>query len=135
MISSVTKQGKVRFMCYQGAMNSHVFLRFLKRLIKDSPKKTFLIVENLPVHHSKPVKAWVEKHKDEIELFYLPSYSPERNSDEYLNRDLKQSIASTQPARNSRQLKKQLLSQMKSIQKLPNRVKSYFKNPNVQYAA
>ena len=23
--------------------------------------------------HSKPVKAWVEEHKDKIELFYLPS--------------------------------------------------------------
>lgn len=135
MISSITRQGKVRFMCYQGAMNSQLFLRFLKRLVKDSPKKLFLIIDNLPVHHSKPLKEWLEAHVDEIELFYLPSYSPEKNPDEYLNRDLKQSVASKSPARNSNQLKKQVISHMKSIQKLPNRIKSYFKNPNVRYAA
>ena len=134
MISSVTRQGKTRFMCYQGAMNSHIFLRFLKRLIKDSPKKVFLVVDNLPVHHSKPVKKWLEENSEQIELFYLPSYSPEQNPDEYLNRDLKQSIASKPPARNKNQLKKQVISHMKSIQKLPERVKSYFKNPNVSYA-
>jgi transposase len=134
MISSITRQGKVRFMCYQGAMNSQIFLRFLKRLVMDSPKKTFLIVDNLRVHHSKPVKEWLAEHSDDIELFYLPSYSPERNPDEYLNRDLKQSVASKSPARNKNQLKKQVTSHMKSIQKLPERVKSYFKNPNVIYA-
>ena len=134
MISSITRQGKVRFMCYQGAMNSHLFLTFLKRLVKDSPKKIFLIIDNLPVHHSKPIKKWLTEHSDEIELFYLPSYSPELNPDEYLNRDFKQSIASKPPARNKNQLKKQLTSHMKSIQKLPERVKLYFKNPNVIYA-
>lgn len=134
MISSVTRQGKTRFMCYQGAMNSQIFLRFLKRLIKDSPKKVFLIVDNLPVHHSRPVKTWLEDNFEYIEIFFLPSYSPQHNPDEFLNRDLKQSIAGKPPARNKNQLKKQVVSQMKSIQKLPHRVKSYFKNPNVVYA-
>jgi len=134
MISSVTRQGKTRFMCYQGAMNSQIFLRFLKRLIKDSPKKVFLIVDNLPVHHSKPVKKWLEENSEYIEMFFLPSYSPQHNPDEYLNRDLKQSIAAKPPARNKNQLKRQVVSHMKSIQKLPHRVKSYFKNPNVVYA-
>jgi len=134
MISSITRQGKTRFMCYQGAMNSHIFLRFLKRLIKDSPKKVFLIVDNLPVHHSKPVKKWLEENSEHIEIFYLPSYSPEHNPDEYLNRDLKQSISNKPPARNKNQLKRQIISHMKSIQKLPIRVKSYFKNHSVTYA-
>jgi len=38
MISSITNQGTVRFMCYESAMNSQTFLRFLKRLIKTIPK-------------------------------------------------------------------------------------------------
>ena len=102
--------------------------------MKDSPKKIFLVVDNLRVHHSKPVKKWLETNIDKIELFFLPSYSPEHNPDEYLNRDLKQSISAKPPARNGKQLNKQLRSHMRSIQKLPNRVKTYFKNPNVIYA-
>jgi len=135
MISSVTNQGKVRFMCYDGAMNADIFINFLKRLIKDNNQKIFLIIDNLRVHHSKLVNAWLQEYKDQIELFYLPAYSPERNPDEYLNRDLKVSVANKAPVRNKEQLKKQLISHMRKIQKLPNRVKSYFKNQYVQYAA
>jgi len=46
-------------------------------LIKNAGKKVFLILDNLRVHHSKLVKAWVADRKDQIELFYLPSYSPQ----------------------------------------------------------
>ncbi len=45
----------------------------------------FLILGNLRVHHSKVVKAWTEERKDQIELFYLPSYSPQLNPEERLN--------------------------------------------------
>jgi transposase len=135
MISSVTNRGKVRFMCYEGAMNVDIFLNFLKRLIKDNPQKVFLIVDNLRVHHAKVVQRWLDKHKDQIELFHLPAYSPERNPDEYLNRDLKLSLANKHPARNKEQLKAHMISHMRKIQKLPQRVKSYFRHKEVQYAA
>ena len=134
MISSVTNQGKVRFMCYDGAMNADIFINFLKRLIKNNDQKIFLTIDNLRVHHAKLVTTWLQEHKDPIELFYLPAYSPERNPDEYLNRDLKVSVANKAPVRNKEQLKRQLISHMRKIQKLPNRVKSYFKNQDVQYA-
>jgi transposase len=42
-------------------------------------------LDNLRVHHSKIVKAWVEEHKDKIALFFLPSFSPEFNPDENMN--------------------------------------------------
>jgi hypothetical protein len=34
-------------------------------------------LDNLRAHHSKVVKEWLEEHKEKIELFNLPSYSPE----------------------------------------------------------
>lgn len=135
MVSSISNQGKVRFMCYEGTMNSQTFICFLRRLIKDSPKKIFLIVDNLKVHHSGPVMKWLKKHVDEIELFYLPAYAPERNPDEYLNRDLKQQVSNKPPARNKDQLEKQVFSYMREIQKNVDKVKTYFKNVNVQYAS
>ena len=42
--------------------------------------------------HSKLVKAWVADRDDHIELFYLPSYSPQLNPEERLNADLKQEM-------------------------------------------
>ena len=81
MLSAVSKRGKLRFMLYKDNMNSDKLIDFIRRLVHDSTKKVFLILDNLRVHHSKKVQAWLEKHRDEIEVFYLPPYAPEYNPD------------------------------------------------------
>src|SRR5215211_8877861 len=73
MISSLTNQGKLRFMIYEGALKAPIFLNFLQRLIREAARKLFVIVDNLPVHRAHRVTAWVQNHADQIELFYLPS--------------------------------------------------------------
>ncbi len=83
LISSITNQGKVRFMVYSDKMNSQTLIKFMERLIKDSRRKVLLILDNLKVHHSYIVKDWLKEHSQEIEVFYLPTYSPELNPDEY----------------------------------------------------
>ncbi len=135
MISTVTNQGKVRFMTYKGTMNSSVFIDFLKRLIKGAKNKIYLILDNLRVHHSKLVKEWAEKNEAKIALFFLPSYSPERNPDEYLNCDLKYGLAQKVAPKNEKQLKKNVRSHMKILQKNPDRVARYFKHKCINYAA
>src|SRR5210317_270161 len=110
LISSVTNQGQVRFMVYKNKMNSQTLIKFMKRLIKDTDKKIFLILDNLKVHHSYIVKDWVKEHESEIEIFFLPSYSPELNPDEYLNCDLKQGVHSGIPARSKKQLKQKAIA-------------------------
>lgn len=70
LISAITNQGTVRFMVYQNTLNSQTLIKFLKRLIKDAKCKVFLILDNLRVHHSKPVKEWIEQHNEQIELFF-----------------------------------------------------------------
>jgi transposase len=134
MISSITNQGKVRFMLYRETMTSQVLIRFLSRLIKDSDRKVFLVLDNLRVYHSKWVKAWLEKHKEQIELFFSPPYSPELNPDEYLNGDLKQRIRSGIPARTEEDLTKKTRSFMKALQRRPKHVSKYFKHPKIAYA-
>lgn len=135
LISSITNQGKVRFMIYTETMNAQMFIKFCKRLIKDAGRKIYLILDNLRVHHSHVVKDWVQDHEDEIELFFLPSYSPELNPDEYLNCDLKAGVHSGAPARSKSQLKSKALSHLRMLQKSPKRVAKYFKHPKIAYAA
>lgn len=76
MIATVTNQGKTRWMIIDDAFDSEKLIEFLQALIQDAGKKVFLILDNLRVHHSKIVKAWVAERADQIELFYLPSYRP-----------------------------------------------------------
>ena len=135
LISTVTNQGKVRFMIYKNTMNAQTMIKFLKRLVKDADRKVFLILDNLRVHHSYKVRDWLTEHKDQIELFFLPSYSPELNPDEYLNCDLKDGVHSGVPARSKDQLNKKALSHLRMLQKTPGRVVKYFKHPKIAYAA
>lgn len=64
-------------MVYEGALNAAIFLRFLRRLVKGAGRKLFLIVDNLRVHRANGVTAWIEAHREQIEVFYLPPYAPE----------------------------------------------------------
>ncbi len=134
LISTVTNQGKVRFMFYKSRMNSQTLIKFMERLINDSDNKVFLILDNLKVHHSYIVKDWLEEHAEQIEVFFLPSYSPELNPDEYLNCDLKVGVHSGVPARNKDQLKSKAISHLRKLQKLSSRVRKYFKHPKIAYA-
>jgi transposase len=135
VISTVTNKGAMRWKIFDGALNADILIDFLRRLIKGASKKVFLILDNLRVHHSKLVKAWLAKHADRIEVFYLPSSSPELNPDEMANADLKQSVTSKAPARTKAQLIKLASSHLRSIQKQPNHVRNYFQHDPVRYAA
>jgi transposase len=135
MISTVTNQGLIQFMIYKENMNAEVFIRFLNQLIKSQNNKVFLILDNLRVHHSKIVKKWGEENLEKIELFYLPSYSPDRNPDEYLNCDLKYGLSEKPAPKTVEKLKENLENHMDMLKGNKQRVKSYFKHRNINYAA
>jgi len=135
MISSITNQGKVRWMIYRDGFNAAIFIRFLSRLIKDAQRKVILVVDNLRVHHCKVVKQWVARHSKKIELAYLPSYSPEHNPDEYLNGDLKSSLSRKRSPRTQAEMEGNVKSHMRMLSKNPARVASLFEAAPVRYAA
>lgn len=135
VISTVTNKGQMRWRIFDGALNTKILIDFLRRLIKGAPKKLFLILDNLRVHHAKPVKAWLAQHADAIEVFYLPSYSPELNPDEMANADVKQAVTTLAPARTKMQLVKATARHLRSVQRQPERIRKYFEHDPVRYAA
>ncbi len=134
-LSSVTNAGTLRFMVLKKAIDAPTLIRFLRGLIRDAGRKVFLILDNLNVHKAKQVRAWVAAHADEIALFYLPPYAPDLNPDEYLNGDLKLSVAKRAPARDRDALLQTASSHLRSLQRRPDRVKRFFLHPRVSYAA
>lgn len=138
MISTVTNQGRASWMIVDGAFNHERLIEFLQALVRDgrkAGKKVFLILDNLGVHHCKPVKAWLAENTRHIEVFYLPSYSPELNPNEMANADLKQAVTKGAPARTKLHLVKATAGHLRSVQRQPERIKSYFEHEPVRYAA
>ena len=135
MISSVTNYGTLRFKLFDGSFTVDVFLDFLKRLVRFSSRKVYLIVDRHPIHRSKRVREWLEDHKDRIRMYFLPPYSPELNPDEYLNNDVKSNAVGRRRPSTKEELKSNLSSYLRSTQRQPAIVKSYFRAKRVRYAA
>ena len=135
VISTVTNKGQMRWRIFDGALNTTILIDFLRRLIRGQTSKLFLILDNLRVHHAKPVKAWLADHAEAIEVFYLPSYSPELNPDEMANADIKQAVTKLAPARTKLQLVKATARHLRSVQRQPERIRKYFEHARVRYVA
>ena len=134
-ISAVANTGEVRFMTYARAMNAALFLVFLDRLLRSTTGKVFLIVDRLRAHMTPAVQEWVAAHRERIEVFYLPRYSPELNPDEYLNNDLKGQVNKAGLPHDTKEVRSRIQGFMRRLLHLPEHVMQYFCHPSAQYAA
>lgn len=135
MISSVTNRGTLSFMVFTERFTADVMLKFLKRLIRHAKRKVFLILDGHPVHRSRKVRQWTEKHHDDIQLFSLPGYSPELNPDELLNQDVKSNALGRRRPGDQSEMIRDVRSYLRSTQKHPQIVMNYFQEEHVAYAA
>lgn len=85
--------GSLHSLLFDG-FDSDTFIYFLSWLINEGPidKKIVLILDNASSHKSAKVKDYVDKHHDQIELFFLPVYSPDLNPIERVWKDLRYQV-------------------------------------------
>lgn len=136
LISAISPRGALRFRVVEGSVTGEVFAGFVQRLLEDTPEpeKVFLVVDGHPTHRSRAVKRTIEAAKGRLELFFLPPYSPELNPDEQVWGYVKSRIG--RGAVETREtLKHAAASLLRSLQKLPHKVASFFRHPECQYAA
>lgn len=135
MISAITNRGRLNFMVFTEKFRAEVFLAFLKRLVKQSKRRVFLIVDGHPVHRSRKVKQWLDQNEEHIRMFFLPGYSPELNPDELLNQDVKTNAVGRKRPHYLFEMIANIRSFLRSRQKTPYIVMKYFEEEHVRYAA
>jgi transposase len=135
MISAITNRGRLAFMIFRQRFTAWVFLTFLRRLIRQARRKIFLIVDRHPVHKARRVTRWLARHRAQIRLFWLPPYSPELNPDELLNQDVKSNALGRRRPVDQVELIGNVRSYLWGTQRKPDRVRRYFHESHVQYAA
>lgn len=137
MISAVSARGELRFMVTKGRVGAKVFIDFLKRLIRDVRGRIFLIVDGHPAHKAKLVKTFIEskKVKNRLQLFFLPPYSPELNPDEWVWNDLKNNGIGRKIITSKEQMKRDVVSHLRRLQKTSKQVRSFFQAPTTKYAS
>jgi hypothetical protein len=135
MMSTITNRGQLSFMVFKERFTTAVCLRFLRRLVRHAGRKVFLILDRHPVHRSAKVNRWLAANHTKIALFFLPSYSPDLNPDEFLNQDVKSNALGRQRPANQTEMIADLRFYLRSTQRQPGIVKSYFQAEPVRYAA
>jgi len=122
-------------MIFKQRFQSEVFTEFLRRLVRQISRYVFLIIDQHPVHIAVKVKKWFKKHEDRIQVFYLPSYSPDLNPDENLNQDVKSNAVGRHRPHDQKQMIRHVRSYLYGRQRRPQLVKRYFEAIPVRYEA
>ena len=135
VISALTNRGRLAFMVFRERFTVPVFLRFLRRLVRQVRRPLFLIVDSHPVHRARGVARWVRDHGEALRLFFLPGYSPDLNPDEYLNHDVKANAVGRQRPHDQDELIGNVRSYLRITQGHPTIVQRFFHAPSVRYAA
>lgn len=131
LISAVTPRGDMRFQFIEDRMNSVKFIHFLKKLHKDAGKPILVITDNAKYHHSKITQDFVKKEEN-IMLAFIPPYSPELNPDEQVWNHLKRRLGMLSTY-NKEEMKKNVLSIMRSLQKSKKIICSFFSMKDTKY--
>ena len=135
MISAISPQGSLRFMVVEGTVGAATFIEFLKRLLHGATKPVYLIVDGHPSHKAKMVSRFIEGLGGKLQLFLLPGYSPELNPDELVWNSLKNVGLGRRAHQTKEQMKRDAMAHLRSLQKSPDKVRSFFQAPHTRYAA
>ena len=133
LISAISPRGAMKFMATEDSVNSAVFVEFLKRLIAKTEKPVFLILDNCSVHRSTEVQKFVKSTNGKLRIFFLPPYAPELNPDEHVWNYLKNHKIGRQTSTGQWDLYQRVIKIMRSLQKCPRKIQSFFRHPWTKY--
>jgi transposase len=136
MISAITPKGGMRFMIKErGGVTAEVFIEFLKRLLFGATQKIFLIVDRGPAHRAKKTSAFVKTLGGALRLFFIPPYSPDKNPDELVWKHVKADTVGRTAIVGDTDFKSKVRSSLRSLQRNPKKIRSFFQKDSLKYAA
>jgi transposase len=131
--SAVNSKGAFWYSTYQGGLNEQLFVQLLKQMMRSRTKPVHLVLDGLPAHKTKLVKAYVAWTEGRLTLHFLPGYAPELNPDELVWSHVKRIGGARTPLRKREKLREKIDQQLSAIKRMPSLVQAFFKTPSVAY--
>ena len=135
VLSVITADGRLRYSIEAHSINSERYIAFLQQVLRGRTRPLILIADNVSFHRSAAVRQFVRAHRTQIRMFFFPTHSPELNPDEQVWNEIKRRKLGKQPIKTKPDLKKRLYSALKSLQHKAEKIRSFFKLPDTEYAA
>lgn len=131
--SAVNAKGGFWFATYAGGLNAALFVTLLRRMMRARRKPLHLILDGLPAHKTRAVRAYVDELKGKLTLHFLPGYAPTLNPDELVWSYTKRTGVARSPLRAGEKLADRVHAQLRDIADRPALVRSFFRHPSVAY--
>lgn len=125
--SAISPAGKMVFRIEKRKINAQAHIDFLSKIILQHPNRKMIIIEdNARPHIARLVKEFVMSNKKRIAIYNIPAYSPELNPDEEVWNYLKNVKLKDHQSRSKEEFRALTESKMKSIQRKPSLISSFF---------
>ena len=125
--SAISPAGRMVFRIKKDTVTAKSFIDFLKQMLKyHKRRKVIVIVDNSKPHIAQMVNNFVGENKSRLAVYYLPTYSPELNPDEEVWNYLKNVKLKAHQAKNKKEFTPLVRRKLRSIQKKPELIKSFF---------
>lgn len=133
MISAITPRGVLTFETYRGRFTSAVFIEFLTKLVHDASTPVYVIVDNASQHTANAVTDYVASTKGKLKIFYLPTYSPELNPDEWVWQNIKNHQIGRAAVQRKSDFFELVTQALERLQRLPEVIMGFFRDPSLAY--
>lgn len=133
MMAAISSRGQLRFMIVKETVRAKQVCDFLGRLMHNAENPIFLIWDAHPTHRARKVQKCIESYNGRLQVFFLPSYSPQLNPSEQVWNNVKEHNVGRRSIFSFDDMKYAVISQLRRIQKLPQIVRSFFKHPDCAY--
>jgi transposase len=133
MVGAIDMRGHLRFMVVKGSVTAQQVCEFLTRLMHDAENPVFLIWDGHPTHRSKKVKECIECFDGKLQVFTLPSYSPELNPAEQVWNNVENHGIGRKKVFGPDQMKSLVIGQLRRLQKMRSIIESFFRHPDCAY--
>jgi transposase len=133
MLSAISPDGDISFEVTTDTVDSEVFIGFCRKLMDDVGKTVFLILDRAPYHVSGKTREFAEATGGGLQLFFLPSYSPELNPDELVWKNVKHDHLGRASIKNVTDLRSRAVAALEGLRESPELVTSFFGTPQLAY--
>lgn len=125
-MSAITKTGWLVFQLLERRIASDEVIRFLKQILEHHKGRHVVVVmDKAPPHTSKKTQTFVE-NQPRLQVFYLPSYSPDWNPDEKVWNHLKHQELKGHQARTTAEMKQLARRKLTKMSRNPSQMRGIF---------
>jgi transposase len=134
VLSAISPQGEMHYHIENKTISTKEYLTFLRNILAQHPRPIIILADRASFHRSKKAAAFVRKHRRRIRVFFLPKHAPKFNPGEQVWNEIKHRHLGREPIRNKADLKKRLVSRLRTLQRNTNRILSFFHLKDTSYA-